>query len=164
MSRDGPAGTSGRLPHQPSEGFDLDECCREFDIITRQDDDAPRKQPLAHPPALLQPLRHGRPLPWKLGRTDDPSALYGESTRVNLLHGSPSGQMPWHLSFKYKTQFRHGRSPGCINRAVATPLAKGDTRRRVLALSLCLRYWHLCQSSLGTWRLPLSHCACKPLL
>jgi hypothetical protein len=65
-----------------------------LDVITRQDDDAYRKQPLAHTSALLQPLRHGRPLCRELGRTDDPSvsalALYRKSAGVNLLHGSPS--------------------------------------------------------------------------
>jgi hypothetical protein len=62
-----------------------------LDVITRQDDDAPRKQPLAHTPALLQPLRHGRPPPQELGRTDDPSvsALYGKSVGTNLLHSTP---------------------------------------------------------------------------
>jgi hypothetical protein len=87
-----------------------------LDVITRQDDDTPRKQPLAHTPVLLQPLRHGRPLPRELGCTDDPSvsasAHYGKSAGTNLLHGSPSHQMPRHLSFKYKTQLHHGRSPG----------------------------------------------------
>jgi hypothetical protein len=40
-----------------------------LDVITRQDDDAPRKQPSALTPVLLQPLQHGRPLPRELGRT-----------------------------------------------------------------------------------------------
>jgi hypothetical protein len=30
-----------------------------LDVIARQDDDVPRKRPLAHIPALLQPLRRG---------------------------------------------------------------------------------------------------------
>jgi hypothetical protein len=51
-----------------------------LDVIARQDDDVPRKRSLAHISALLQPLRHGRPLPWELRRTDDPlaSTLYGK--------------------------------------------------------------------------------------
>jgi hypothetical protein len=96
-SRDSSASTSGRLLRQPSEGSDLD-------AITHQGDDAPRKQPLAHTPTLLQPLRHRRPLPRELGHTDDPSvsasALYGKSVGANLLHGSLSRQMTGHLSFK----------------------------------------------------------------
>jgi hypothetical protein len=69
-----------------------------LDIISCQDDDAPRKQPLAHTPTVLQPLQHGRPLPQELGRTDDTSvsasALYGKSAGMNQLHSSSSRQMP----------------------------------------------------------------------
>jgi hypothetical protein len=47
-----------------------------FDILTRQGDDAPHKKPLAHTPKLLQPLRHGHPLPRELGvRTTPRSRL-----------------------------------------------------------------------------------------
>jgi hypothetical protein len=76
-------------------------------VIARQDNDAPRKQPLAHTPALLQPLCHGRPLPRGLGHTNIPSvsasALYVKSVGANLLHSLPSRQMSQYLSFKYKT-------------------------------------------------------------
>jgi hypothetical protein len=79
-----------------------------LEVITRQDDDAPHEQPLAHTPALLQPLQHGRPLPWKLEHTDGPlvsaSALYEKSAGTNLLHSSPSRQTSGHLSFEYKTR------------------------------------------------------------
>jgi hypothetical protein len=79
-----------------------------LDIITRQDDDTPLKQPLAHTPALLQPLRHGRSPPRELGCTNDPSisasSLYGKSAGTNLLHNSPSRQTSGHLSFEYKTR------------------------------------------------------------
>jgi hypothetical protein len=61
-----------------------------LDVITRHDDDAPRKQPLTHTPTLLQPLRHGQPLPRGLGCTDNTSvsalALYGKLAGMNLLH------------------------------------------------------------------------------
>jgi hypothetical protein len=67
-----------------------------LDVITRQDDDAPRKQTLTHTPSLLQPLQHGRPLPRGLGCRDNPSisasALYGKSACTNLLHNTPSHQ------------------------------------------------------------------------
>ena len=69
-----------------------------LNVITRQDDDAPRKQPLARTPTLLQPLRHEQPLPRELGRTDDPSistsALYRKSAGTNQLHSLPSRQTP----------------------------------------------------------------------
>jgi hypothetical protein len=69
-----------------------------LDVITRQDNDAPHKQPLAHSPTMLQPLQHGRLLPRELGRTDDPSvsasALYRKSEGTNQLHSSPSRQTP----------------------------------------------------------------------
>jgi hypothetical protein len=39
-----------------------------------------------------------------------------------------------------------------------------DTRRQTPTLPFCLSYWHLPQSSLGTWGLPLSRRAYKPLL
>jgi hypothetical protein len=121
-----------------------------LDVITRQDDDAPRKKLLAHTSALLQPLRHGRPLPRELGHTDDPSvlasALQGKPAGAKLLHGSPSHQMLGHLSFKYKTQLRHGRSPWCINRVVVPPLT-GETHvdefllsHFVLDIGTCLNH------------------------
>jgi hypothetical protein len=119
------------------------------------------------PRCCLQPLRHGRPLPRGLRCTNNPSAsaLYGNSAGTNLLNRSPSHQTLGHLSFEYKTQLHCRRSPWCINRAVVPPRERDkDTRRRTLALSLCLKYWHLPQLSLGTWGLPLSRCACKPLL
>ena len=54
-----------------------------LNVITCQGDDTPRKQPLTHTPALLQPLWHGRPPPRGLGYTDDHPvsalALYGKS-------------------------------------------------------------------------------------
>jgi hypothetical protein len=144
-----------------------------LDVITRQDNNAPRKQPLAHTPTLLQPLRRGRTLPRELGRTDDPSvsasALYGKSADTYQLRNSPSRQTPVHLSFEYKTQLQCGCSPWCINKAVVPPRT-GDqdpdinTHRRTLTPPLGLRYWHLPESSLGTWGFPLSRCACKPLL
>jgi hypothetical protein len=97
-SRDGSVNVSERLLHQPSRGSDFDECCRNLDVITRQDDDASRKQPLTHTLALLQSLRHGWPLPRGLGRTDNPSvsasALYGKSAGTNLLHSTPSRETP----------------------------------------------------------------------
>jgi hypothetical protein len=61
-----------------------------LDVIPCQDVDAPRKQPLAHTSELLQQLRHGQPLPRGLGRTDDPSALYGKSADASQQHSSPS--------------------------------------------------------------------------
>jgi hypothetical protein len=77
-------------------------------IIMRQDDDTPLKQPLAHTPVLLQPLRHGRSPPQELGCMNDPSisasALYGKSVGTNLLHNSPLCQTSGHLSFEYKTR------------------------------------------------------------
>jgi hypothetical protein len=79
-----------------------------LNVITRQDDDAPRKQLLAHTLALLQPLQHGWPLPQGLERTDNPSvsalAVYWTLTGTNQLHSSSSHQTPGHLSFEYKTQ------------------------------------------------------------
>jgi hypothetical protein len=71
---------------------------RNLDVITRQDDGAPRKQPLTYTSALLQPIRHGWPLPRGLGRTDNPSvsasALYGKLTCTNLVRSTPSRQTP----------------------------------------------------------------------
>jgi hypothetical protein len=101
---------------------------KNLDVIACQDDDVPRKRTLAHIPALLQPLRRGRPLPRELGRTDDPFALalYGKSAGVNLLHGPPSHQVSGHLSFEYKTRLHQGRSPGLINRAGDPPRTEGS--------------------------------------
>jgi hypothetical protein len=62
------------------------------------------------------------------------SALYGKATGTNLLHGSPSRQMPGHLSFEYKTQLHYGHSPWCINRAVVPPLM-GETQGNEFLLS-----------------------------
>jgi hypothetical protein len=51
-------------------------------------------------------------------------------------------------------------SPRCINRTVMTPpRGKGEI---VGSFSHVLRYWHLPQSVIGTWKLPLSRCACNP--
>jgi hypothetical protein len=66
--------------------------------------------------------------------------------------------------FECSTRLHCGHSPSCLNRAVVPPGMGRDTRRRTLTPPLCLRYWHLSQSSLGTWGLPLSRRACKPLL
>jgi hypothetical protein len=81
-----------------------------LNVITRQDNDAPRKQLLSHTSALLQPLWHGRPLSRELGCTNDPSvsvsALYGKSPGMNQLHSSPSCQTSGHLSFEYKARLQ----------------------------------------------------------
>jgi hypothetical protein len=94
-----------------------------LDVIARQDDDVPRKWPLAHIPVLLQPLRRGRPLPRELGRTHDAltSTLYGKLAGANLLHGPPSCQESGHLSFEYKTRLHQGCSHRRINRAGDPP-------------------------------------------
>jgi hypothetical protein len=94
-----------------------------LDVITWQDDDAPRKQPLAHTLTLFTTTTVWATSPSGARDTDNPldSALYVESAGTNLLHGSPSRQMPVHLSFEYKTQLHCGRSPWCINRAVVPP-------------------------------------------
>jgi hypothetical protein len=138
------------------------DAAENIDVIAHQDDDIPHKRPLAHIPSLLQPLRCGRTLPRELRRLDDPlaSALYEKSAGAKLLHSPPSHQAPGHLSFKYKTQLHQGCSPRRINRVGDPPQERetstqNDTRRRVLVFSLCLRYWHLPQSSLGTSHLPL---------
>jgi hypothetical protein len=77
-----------------------------LDVIMRQDDDAPRKRPLAHTSVLLQPLRHGRTLLRELRRTNDPSAsvsaLYGKSTGADLLHGL-SGISPSNTRLSFAT-------------------------------------------------------------
>jgi hypothetical protein len=68
-----------------------------LDVIPCQDADALRKKPLAHTPTLLQQLRHGKSLPWGLGRTDNPSvctlALYGKSAGASQHHSSPSHRL-----------------------------------------------------------------------
>jgi hypothetical protein len=99
-----------------------------LDVIASQYDDVPHKPPLAHIPALLQPLRCGRRLPQELGRIDDPlaSALYGKSVGANVLHDPPSHQAPGHLSFEYKTRLHQGRSLGRINRAGDPPQGEED--------------------------------------
>jgi hypothetical protein len=97
-----------------------------LDVITRQGDDAPSKQPLAHTPILLQPLRHGGlslrssgvwPSPRSRPRLSTGSQqvrIYCTVRRLIKCQGiSPS---------KYKTQLHHERSSRCINRAVVPPL------------------------------------------
>jgi hypothetical protein len=56
-----------------------------LNVIPCKDADAPHKQSLAKTPALLQQLRHGKPLPRGLRRMDDPSAL------ASALYGKPAG-------------------------------------------------------------------------
>jgi hypothetical protein len=96
-SRDGSTNASGRLPPRPSRSSDLDKRSRESRCHSCQDADAPRKQPLAHTPVLLQQLHHGLPLPRWIRRTDDPSisasALYGKSASVSQQHSSPSHRL-----------------------------------------------------------------------
>jgi hypothetical protein len=89
----------------PREDFRLNQAgalisksaARNLDVITCQDADAPRKQPFAHTPALLQQLWHWRPLPRGLERTDNPlvstSVLYGKSAGVGQQHSSLSRRL-----------------------------------------------------------------------
>jgi hypothetical protein len=110
--------------HQPSEGSDLDECCRE----------SRRHRVPGRPVSSLWPKprrcynHHGMgslslgsssvrttPRSWpRLSMGSQQTRIYCTVRRHVKCQGiSPS---------KYKTQLHHARSPGCINTAVVPPL------------------------------------------
>jgi hypothetical protein len=124
-----------------------------LDIIMCQHVDIPRKQPLAHTPALLQQLRHGRPLPRGLGRMDNPSispsALYGKLAGPGQQHSSLSRRLTYARASLLR--IRHSASlqtlPSCINRAVVPPgmIATTHADKRsllhfVLVIGTCLNH------------------------
>jgi hypothetical protein len=107
----------GMVRLTPREDFHLDRAgalisistSGNLDIILCQDADAPRMQPLAHTPTLLQQLRHGQPLPWGLGHMDNPRYVPPLSTENqqaqvnNTIHRHVGLHTPGHISFGYNT-------------------------------------------------------------
>jgi hypothetical protein len=105
MSGDGSSSTSGRLPPHSSGAPTSISAAGNLDVIPCKDADAPRKQPLAHTPAMLHQLRHGQPLPRGLGHTGN------SSTSASALSGDPAGASQHHYASSRRPAGRQDVTP-----------------------------------------------------